>query len=79
MKGFLLGGLVLTFGYALLQGQTTGKGGNVAGLLGVPGSVAKRLLDPDVPFFSKAASSAGAKPTSASTTPAAAPPRVVLT
>lgn len=67
MKGFLLGALGLTFAYALLQGQSSGRGGNVTGLLGVPGAVVRKILDPNDPFFRRPATAAG------SAAPAATP------
>lgn len=69
MKGFLFGALGLTFLYALLQGQTSGKGGNVTGLLGVPGSVVNKFLDPNQPFFRKPATAAGTSNTSTQPAP----------
>lgn len=76
MKGFLISALALTFMEALLWGQDHGSGPNITGLLGVPEAVARRFLDPKVPFFSKAAP---VKPSSATTTPSAGPGRTVLT
>lgn len=51
MKGFLIGVLALTFLQVLLEGQSTGRGGNVTGLLAVPPNVIKKFLDPYEPAF----------------------------
>lgn len=59
MKGFLLGMLSLTFSVALLEGQASGQGGNVTGLLAFPGVVVKKFLDPGEPFFRARATEGG--------------------
>lgn len=70
MRGFVVTALALTFLEVLLEGRTSGRGGNVTGLLGVPAAVGRRLLDPQEPFFRRPARAVGGAQPSSARTPA---------